>query len=96
LDSQASLGLRTTDNGYSIQRKKLDPMPRELAGLTPGVDLLLGCRARNLISENGRITGVGIEDTEGRTSQIRAKLAARVNLSRSGRPPSPRWDCSGG
>jgi 2-polyprenyl-6-methoxyphenol hydroxylase-like FAD-dependent oxidoreductase len=69
----------TTDHGYSIQRQKLDPMLRELAGMTPGVDLLLGSRARSLIRENGRIRGVGTTDTEGRTFEIRAKLVVAAD-----------------
>jgi 2-polyprenyl-6-methoxyphenol hydroxylase-like FAD-dependent oxidoreductase len=50
----------TAPHGYSIRREKLDPMVRKMAANTPGVDLLLGRRAQRLITDKGRIAGVGV------------------------------------
>ena len=44
--------------GYNIRRQKLDPLLREMAQATPGVDLHLGYVAQALIWKNGRVTGV--------------------------------------
>ncbi|MCW3044814.1 MAG: monooxygenase, FAD-binding protein [Actinobacteria bacterium] len=60
--------------GYDIRREKLDPMMRVLAAETPGVDLLMGQRARKVLTTDGRITGVATEGEEGSTREIRARL----------------------
>jgi flavin-dependent dehydrogenase len=44
--------------GYNIQRKKLDPLLRQMAQQTPGVDLYWGYTAQELLAENGRFTGI--------------------------------------
>jgi flavin-dependent dehydrogenase len=60
--------------GYNIRRMKLDPMLRNVAGGTPGVELMLGLTARQLLSENGRFTGVAVEGKQGQAQEIRARL----------------------
>ncbi|HEY9845036.1 MAG TPA: FAD-dependent oxidoreductase, partial [Candidatus Caenarcaniphilales bacterium] len=47
--------------GYNIRREKLDPLLRDYAAQTPGVQLLLGQTARQLLTTQGRFTGVEIE-----------------------------------
>jgi flavin-dependent dehydrogenase len=59
---------------WSIRRQKLDPMLRELARSTPGVDLLLGRRAVGLLAPGGRVRGVVVEDPEGGSAEITARL----------------------
>jgi len=63
-----------TEFGYDIRREKLDPMIRELAAATPGVDYLPGRTVRSVLREGGRVAGVGVGTTEGDSQEIRARL----------------------
>jgi 2-polyprenyl-6-methoxyphenol hydroxylase-like FAD-dependent oxidoreductase len=60
--------------GYDIRREKLDPMIRQLAAETPGVDLLMGHRARRVLTAGGRVTGIVADREEGPTREITARL----------------------
>lgn len=60
--------------GFGIRREKLDPMIRELAASTPGVDFLPGHTLKNVLTENGRVVGVGAEAADGSHPEIRAHL----------------------
>jgi 2-polyprenyl-6-methoxyphenol hydroxylase-like FAD-dependent oxidoreductase len=62
--------------GYAVnlRRELLDPLLREAAAATPGVDLMLGCSARDLIHENGVVGGVTLDDPSGARSELRARL----------------------
>jgi 2-polyprenyl-6-methoxyphenol hydroxylase-like FAD-dependent oxidoreductase len=62
------------ERGYDIRREKLDPMIRELAASTSGVDYLPGRTVHGLVTEGGRVTGVGVERADGRSEEIRARL----------------------
>jgi len=61
-------------HGYAVTRATLDPMLRELAAATPGVDLMLGQAAIRLIDEGGRIVGVEIASPDGKARSLRAGL----------------------
>jgi flavin-dependent dehydrogenase len=61
-------------HGYSVTRVTLDPMLRQLAADTPGVDLLLGQAAVRLLSDSGRIVGVELESHNGDVRPLRASL----------------------
>ena len=52
-------------HGYGVTRATLDPMLRELAAATPGVELLQGVAAAGLIGDQGRIAGVELVDRDG-------------------------------
>jgi len=65
--------------GYDIRREKLDPMIRELAAATPGVDYLPGHTARAVLTDGGRVAGVGADTAEGRSREIRARLVVRAD-----------------
>jgi flavin-dependent dehydrogenase/pimeloyl-ACP methyl ester carboxylesterase len=67
--------------GYDIRRQKLDPMLRELAAETPGVELMLGQTVTALLGTNARPAGVRTVDREGRSRD----LAARVTIAADGR-----------
>jgi flavin-dependent dehydrogenase/pimeloyl-ACP methyl ester carboxylesterase len=67
--------------GYSIRRQKLDPMVREHAARTPGVDLLLGQTVTAVLGSNGRPTGVRTIDRARRSRE----LTARVIVGADGR-----------
>ena len=61
-------------HGYGVTRATLDPMLRELAAATPGVELLAGVAAADLICDEGRIAGVRLVTPDGSESSVRARL----------------------
>jgi flavin-dependent dehydrogenase len=61
-------------HGYNIRRLKLDPMLREMAAGTPGVEFMPGLTARELLADNGRVSGVVVDDKQGQSRQIRARM----------------------
>jgi flavin-dependent dehydrogenase len=65
--------------GYSIRREKLDPLVRELAAATPGVELLSGRRATELIERDGRIAGVRVAGRDGGEQELRARLVVAAD-----------------
>src|SRR6266480_3228659 len=60
--------------GYGVTRWTLDPIVRELAAGTPGVEFLPGWAAVGLLSDNGRPAGVQVEAPNGEGQTIRARL----------------------
>jgi menaquinone-9 beta-reductase len=62
--------------GYAVnlRREKLDPLVREVAAATPGVELMLGLTARQLLREDGAVRGVALEDRDGGRTQLRGRL----------------------
>ncbi len=60
--------------GYNIRRLKLDPMMRNLAAETGGVDFQPGATVRQLLSDDNRFTGIRVEDQHGQTRDIRARM----------------------
>ena len=68
--------------GYSIRREALDPMVRQLAAETLGVDLLLGHAVDELVEEgHGRVTGVRARRSDG----SRVELTASITVAADGR-----------
>jgi menaquinone-9 beta-reductase len=65
-------------HGYSITRRKLDPILRKLAAETPGVELIAGWTATGLLG-NGRPTGVQIEDRSHTRRSVHAKLVVAAD-----------------
>ena len=64
----------TETYGYNIRRQKLDPLLRALATNTPGVDYFSGREARELLSREGRVRGIGVLDRKGRREEVDARL----------------------
>jgi 2-polyprenyl-6-methoxyphenol hydroxylase-like FAD-dependent oxidoreductase len=62
--------------GYAVnlRRERLDPLMRETAAATPGVELLLGHPAQRLVREEGAIRGVAVRDSAGKETKLRARL----------------------
>jgi 2-polyprenyl-6-methoxyphenol hydroxylase-like FAD-dependent oxidoreductase len=60
--------------GYGVTRWTLDPILRELAAGTPGVELLPGWAVLGLLSDDGRAAGVRIETPKHEPQTIRARL----------------------
>jgi menaquinone-9 beta-reductase len=65
--------------GYSIRRQTLDPLLRELAAETPGVELMLGKAAGRLTSAEGRITGVVVKGSDGRERELAGGLVVAAD-----------------
>jgi flavin-dependent dehydrogenase len=60
--------------GYNLRRSKLDPLMRSLAASTAGVDFMPGLTARQLLGEGGRFTGVVVDNKQGQSQEIRARI----------------------
>jgi menaquinone-9 beta-reductase len=80
--------------GYSIQRKTLDPLLRQLTCETPGVTSFLNCSVRDLIIEDGVVNGLMVDGShqgalharlvvaaDGRSSGIAQRLGAKPKES---------------
>jgi 2-polyprenyl-6-methoxyphenol hydroxylase-like FAD-dependent oxidoreductase/pimeloyl-ACP methyl ester carboxylesterase len=64
---------------YSIRREKLDPMLRDLAAGTTGVDLLMGHTVVEVLKDGGRVTGVFARTQEGSTVRFEAPLVVAAD-----------------
>jgi flavin-dependent dehydrogenase len=58
----------------NIRREVLDPMIREKAAATPGVEMQLGQTVQELIWDGGEIAGVVARDRDGGERRLRARL----------------------
>ena len=58
----------------NLRRELLDPMLRDAAAGTDGVDMLLGRSAQALLRDGERFTGVVVRTPEGEETELRAKL----------------------
>jgi 2-polyprenyl-6-methoxyphenol hydroxylase-like FAD-dependent oxidoreductase len=64
----------TIPSGVNLRREVLDPMIRQLAAETPGVDLTLGYTADRLIRDGGTVCGVHARNPAGEELDLRAQL----------------------
>lgn len=65
------------DSGHkavNLRRELLDPLVRDAAANTPGVDLILGRTAHALVREGGVVRGVTVHDRAGEETVLRAQL----------------------
>jgi menaquinone-9 beta-reductase len=60
--------------GVNLRRELLDPMVREAAVATPGVELMLGRSAERLLREGDTVRGVVVRDPEGAERTLNAQL----------------------
>lgn len=61
--------------GLNLRREVLDPLLREAALASPGVESLLGHSAERLLrGDGGRVTGVVVRDRSGEERELRARL----------------------
>jgi flavin-dependent dehydrogenase len=65
--------------GYSIRRQTLDPILRKLAAETPGVELMLGWTAEELIAHNGLLAGVVVRGRDGSKEELRGQLVVAAD-----------------
>jgi 2-polyprenyl-6-methoxyphenol hydroxylase-like FAD-dependent oxidoreductase len=61
-------------HAVNLRRERLDPMVREAAAATPGVDLFLGLAAERLLREGDAWCGVVVSDRDGRETTLRGGL----------------------
>ncbi len=64
---------------WNIRRETFDPMLRELAAATEGVELMLGHTATALARERGRISGLTVRERDGSERELRAKLVVAAD-----------------
>jgi len=60
--------------GVNLRRELLDPLVREAAAATPGVELSLGLTAERLLREGGAFRGVVASDRNGGETTLRGRL----------------------
>lgn len=58
----------------NLRRELLDPMVREAAATTPGVELMLGQGAHGLLRNGGVVRGLVVRDRDGEETELRASL----------------------
>jgi flavin-dependent dehydrogenase len=61
-------------SGINLRRERLDPLIRQLASDTPGVELLLGHTVQELVRDGERVCGVRARDNRGQTVELRTQL----------------------
>jgi flavin-dependent dehydrogenase len=65
--------------GYNIRRQTFDPMLRELAANTPGVELMPGHTAQEPLKVGGRVVGVRVHRAKTDDHEIRARLVVAAD-----------------
>jgi 2-polyprenyl-6-methoxyphenol hydroxylase-like FAD-dependent oxidoreductase len=58
----------------NLRRELLDPLLRETAASTPGVELMLGQGAHRLLRDGRSVSGLVVRDRDGEETELRAKL----------------------
>lgn len=58
----------------NLRRELLDPMIREAAAQTPGVELMLGLSGCGLVREGKAVRGLVVRDRDGAEAELRAQL----------------------
>lgn len=71
VDTSAHSNLPT---GINLRRERLDPLIREVAAKTPGVELILGHTVGELLHDGERVSGCRARDTHGQTLELRTRL----------------------
>lgn len=61
-------------SGWNIRRETLDPIVRELATGTDGVEMMLGHTVTGLLRDGKRVSGVVTREQDGREQELRAKI----------------------
>jgi menaquinone-9 beta-reductase len=61
-------------SGVNLRRERMDPLVRQIAAETPGVELMLGRTVNELVREGDAVCGVTARDSNGETLTLRARL----------------------
>jgi 2-polyprenyl-6-methoxyphenol hydroxylase-like FAD-dependent oxidoreductase len=67
-------GKSSVPSGVNLRREILDPLIRETAASTPGVDLMLGYTVHELLREGEVVSGALARNTAGEELRLRSKL----------------------
>jgi flavin-dependent dehydrogenase len=70
--------------GWGVTRRTLDPLLRDLAASTPGVEFFPGYTAKRVLCDHGRPAGIEVQDRDGSS----LKLSARLLVAADGRGSS--------
>ena len=91
--------------GYNIPRSKLDPLVRELAAETPGVEFIPGQTVTGLLDDDGAAAGVRMRGTDRKERELYARLVvgadghkstvARLAATKHKVTPNERFYCLG-
>ncbi len=76
-------GLVPDARGWGVTRRTLDPLLRDLAASTPGVEFFPGCTAKRVLRDRGRPAGIEVEDRDGRSLQLGARLVVAADGRKS-------------
>jgi flavin-dependent dehydrogenase len=68
----------------NLRRERLDPMIRETAAATPGVELFLGHAAKRLLRDDARVCGVAVRSNAGEDLELGARLVVGADGRESG------------
>ncbi len=71
-------------HGYGVTRRTLDPLLRALAADTPGVELMAGQTAFDLLEDHDRPAGVRTRDRRGTSRAVKARLVVGADGRGSG------------
>jgi 2-polyprenyl-6-methoxyphenol hydroxylase-like FAD-dependent oxidoreductase len=71
-------------HGYGVTRRTLDPLLRELAAETPGVELMAGQAVVDLLDDHDRPAGVRTRDRQGKSGDVKARLVVGADGRGSG------------
>jgi flavin-dependent dehydrogenase len=63
----------------NLRRERLDPLVREVAARTSGVELMLGRTADRLLRSDGAVSGVAVRDRDGKETELRARLVVAAD-----------------
>lgn len=69
--------------GWGVTRRTLDPLLRDLAASTPGVEFFPGYTAKRVLRDRGRPAGIEVEDRDGRSLQLGARLLVAADGRKS-------------
>jgi flavin-dependent dehydrogenase len=62
------------NRGWGVTRRTLDPLLRDLAVSTPGVEFFPGYTAKRVLRDRGRPAGIEVEDRSGSSLRLGARL----------------------
>jgi flavin-dependent dehydrogenase len=69
--------------GWGVTRRTLDPLLRDLAAGTPGVEFFPGHSAKRVLRDRGRPAGIEVEDRDGRSLRLSARLLVAADGRKS-------------
>jgi menaquinone-9 beta-reductase len=70
------------NRGWGVRRRTLDPLLRDLATRTPGIEFFPGHTAKRVLRDRGRPAGIEVQDRDGSS----LKMSARLLVARKAMP----------